>query len=72
MQPHLTSYVTGNHFLTPDDFATIYDLQPLYTANAYDGTNQKIAVVGQSTVSTTDLNNFRAAAGLSASTVTMI
>ena len=70
VKPNLTSYVSGNHYLSPDDFATIYDLNALYTANA-TGSNQKIAIVGQSTVSTTDLNNFRSAAGLPASTVTM-
>jgi subtilase family serine protease len=62
--------VSGNHFLTPADFATIYNLTPLYSAGI-DGTGQKIAIVGQSTVSTTDLNKFRTAAGLAASTVTM-
>jgi len=67
---HLTSYVSGNHFLTPADFATIYNLNLLYSAGI-DGTGQKIAIVGQSTVSTVDLNNFRTAAGLPASTVTM-
>ncbi len=66
--PHFTSYVSGNHFLTPGDFATIYDLGSLYTAG---GSNQKIVIVGQSTVATSDLNNFRSAAGLPASTVTM-
>ncbi len=70
VQPHLTSFVSGNHFLSPADFATIYDLNLLYSAGS-DGSGQKIAVVGQSTVSTTDLNNFRTAAGLPASTVTM-
>jgi pseudomonalisin len=64
--PRLTSFVTGNHFLTPGDFAAIYGLNSLG-----DGAGQKIAVVGQSTVSTTDLNNFRSNAGLPASTVTM-
>jgi len=70
VKKNLTSYVSGSHFLSPADFATIYDLQPLYSGG-FDGTGQKIAVVGQSTVKTTDLNNFRSAAGLSASTVTM-
>lgn len=69
-QAHLTSYVSGNHFLTPADFATIYDIGPLYGAGI-DGTGQTIAVIGQSTVSATDLNNFRTAAGLPASSVTM-
>jgi subtilase family serine protease len=67
---HLTSYVTGNHFLTPGDFAAIYGVASLYNAG-FDGSGQKIAVIGQSSVSTTDLNNFRSAAGLPASTVTM-
>jgi len=69
VKPNLTSYVSGNHFLTPGDFAKIYDFYTtLYPAG---GTGQKIAVIGQSTVSTTDLNNFRSAAGLAPSTVTM-
>jgi hypothetical protein len=74
VQPHLTSYVTGNHYLTPDDFATIYDINPLYNLlpTPITGSGQQIAIVGQSTVSTTDLNNFRSAAGLPASTVDMI
>jgi subtilase family serine protease len=70
VRPNFTSYVSGNHFLTPADFATIYDLTGLYTAG-FDGTGQKIAIVGQSTVATSDLNNFRSAAGLSNSTVAM-
>jgi subtilase family serine protease len=72
VKPNFTSYISGNHFLTPADFATIYDLNGFYNATpAIDGTGQKIAVVGQSTVATTDLNNFRTAAGLPPSTVTM-
>jgi subtilase family serine protease len=69
-RPHLTSYVSGNHFLTPGDFATIYDVAALYSGGN-DGTGQKIAVIGQSSVNTTDLNNFRSAAGLPASPVQM-
>jgi hypothetical protein len=63
--PHFTSYISGNHFLSPGDFATIYNVQPLYTAG-FTGTGQTIAVVGQSTVNATDLANFRSAAGLAA------
>jgi subtilase family serine protease len=69
-RPHLTSYVSGNHFVTPDDFATIYDVAALYSGGS-DGTGQKIAIVGQSSVATADLKNFRSAAGLPASTVQM-
>jgi subtilase family serine protease len=63
--PHFTSAVSGDHFLSPGDFATIYDVQPLYTAGI-DGNGQSIAIIGQSTVSATDLSNFRSAAGLAA------
>ena len=63
--PHFTSHLSGNHFLTPGDFATIYNVQPLYTAG-FTGTGQSIAIVGQSTVNATDLANFRTAASLAA------
>ena len=46
------------HYLVPADFATIYDINPLYQAGV-DGTGQSIAVVGQSDVSLTDLRAFR-------------
>lgn len=69
-RPHLTSYVTGNHFVTPVDFATIYDVSPLYSTA--DGTGQTIAIVGQSSVLAADLSNFRSAAGLSANPPLMV
>ena len=59
--PHFTSALSGNHFLAPGDFATIYDVPA-----SLDGTGQTIAVVGQSTVNLNDLSNFRSAAGLPA------
>jgi len=65
--PHFTSHLSGNHFLTPGDFATIYNVQALYTAG-FTGTGQSIAIIGQSTVSAADLANFRSAAGLAAKT----
>ncbi len=69
-RPHLTSYLSGNHFLTPADFATIYNVAPMY--GTADGAGQKIAVVGQSSVSPTDLSNFRSNAGLSANAPQMV
>src|SRR5260370_2073022 len=68
---HLTSHVSGNHFLTPGDFATIYDIQPLYSAGV-DGTGETIAVIGQSAISLTDIHNFRNAAGLAANDPTLL
>jgi subtilase family serine protease len=62
--PRFTSSISGNHFIIPGDFATIYDLNPLYTLGL-DGAGQTIAVVGQTAISLTDIDGFRSAAGLS-------
>jgi len=69
--PHFTSSISGDHFLTPDDFATIYGLQSLYSAGI-SGSGEKIAVLGQSAVYGTDLTAFRSAAGLSANLPSML
>ena len=65
--PHFTSSQSGSHFLSPGDFATIYDVAPLYNAG-FDGTGEGIAVLGQTTISTGDVDSFRTAAGLPART----
>jgi subtilase family serine protease len=57
--PRFTSNLTGNHFLIPGDFATIYNLP-----SNLDGSGVTIAVVGQTLVNHTSLANFRTAAGL--------
>ncbi len=62
-RPLFTSSDTNNHYLAPEDFATIYNLKPLYQSG-FDGTGVKIAVVGQSDVLISDIAAFRAAAGL--------
>jgi subtilase family serine protease len=59
--PRFTSNLSGNHFLIPGDFAQIYDLPP---TTSLDGTGQKIAVVGQTNISNTDIDAFRTASGL--------
>ncbi len=62
-----TSGLTGSHFLAPADFATIYGVKSLYAAG-FDGSGQKIAIVGQTALAahgaTTDVDAFRAASGL--------
>lgn len=58
-----TSAQTGSHFLTPKDLGVIYDINAAYNSG-YDGTGVTIAVVGQSSVSTTDITNFQTAAGV--------
>ena len=62
-KPNFTSHVSGNHFLSPGDFATIYNVKPLYTAGL-DGTGETIAVVGQTEIDAADIDAFRSAAGL--------
>ena len=49
----------GSHYLSPDDLAVIYDIQPLYAAG-FDGTGQKLVIAGQTDVNLTDLRAFRA------------
>jgi uncharacterized protein (TIGR03437 family) len=59
-------YSTGSiHYMVPDDFATIYNLKPLYAAG-YDGSGQSIAIVGGSDLSIDDVRAFRTRYGLPA------
>lgn len=62
--PRFTSNLSGNHFVIPGDFATIYDIPATCGGNNCDGTGVTIAVIGQTTISTADLDAFRAASGL--------
>ena len=71
VQAHFTSHQTGNHFVAPGDFATIYNLKPLYDAGL-DGTGQTIAVVGQTQIHPADIDAFRSAAGLSAKNLQLV
>ncbi len=61
---------SGNHFISPDDLATIYNLKPLY-AIGIDG-EQSIAVAGQTQISQADITTFRSASGLSNNPVQMV
>jgi Predicted protease len=61
---------SGNHFISPDDLATIYDLKPLY-AIGIDG-EQSVAVAGQTQISQADIAAFRSASGLSNNPVQMV
>jgi subtilase family serine protease len=65
LRPEFTSATSGNHFLAPDDLATIYNLTGLYNSG-FDGTGQRLVVVGQTKVELSDINTFRSLSGLSA------
>ena len=60
----------------PDDWQTIYDVKPLYSAgldgSPIAGQTYSIVVVGQSDVQLSDLSAFRAAAGLGAKPPTVV
>jgi subtilase family serine protease len=66
-----TSGQTGNHYLTPKDVATIYDINTAYNAS-YTGAGQSIAVVGQSEIELSDIENFQTAAGLTVKDPTLV
>lgn len=70
LNPAFTSAATGNHFIAPGDFFTIYDLNPLLTSSI-DGTGVTIAVMGQTDISLPDVTAFRTASGLSANLPTV-
>ncbi|MBB5059559.1 hypothetical protein HDF16_004285 [Granulicella aggregans] len=67
VRPALTTTHTADgqtmYGVTPYDFATIYNLKPLWDAGL-DGTGQQIAVVAESDISTGDVDQFRSAFGL--------
>ncbi len=69
--PQFTSSISGNHYLAPDDWETIYDVKPLYGAGL-TGSGVTIAVMGQSNVLLSDIQTFRTAAGLPANNPTVV
>jgi subtilase family serine protease len=55
----------GSYYLAPADFATIYNLAPLYQ-QSINGSGQSIAIVGRSNLKISDVRQFRANFGLPA------
>jgi len=50
---------SGNHFLAPDDLATIFNIAPLYNAGI-NGTGQTLVIAGETDVNMSDLTLFQA------------
>ncbi|MGO9692203.1 MAG: protease pro-enzyme activation domain-containing protein [Syntrophobacteraceae bacterium] len=68
----IPDYTSGSsHYLSPGDFATIYDINPLYSAGI-DGSGQSIAIVGRTHPSSSDFTTFRSIMGLPANTPQVI
>jgi uncharacterized protein (TIGR03437 family) len=57
-KPAYNSAYCDTNCLAPGDFATIYDVTPLYTAGI-NGTGQKIVIAGQIEVNLSDIEQFR-------------
>jgi hypothetical protein len=55
----------GSHALAPADYATIYNINPLYSSGI-DGTGTVIAVVGRTNINLQDIASFRSAFDLPA------
>ena len=61
----------GSHALTPGDFATIYNVNPVYTAGT-TGAGWTIAVLGRSNINLMDVIQFRQLTGLPENTPTVV
>jgi subtilase family serine protease len=67
VRPRYTSSTSGNHYLAPGDFYTIYNIDRSIT-----GKNVSIAILGQTDISLSDVAAFRSASGLASNPPTVI
>jgi Pro-kumamolisin, activation domain/Bacterial Ig-like domain (group 3) len=58
----MTTLSNGQYALSPGDYATIYDINPVYKAGI-NGAGQSIAIVGRSDVDPVDIQDFTALFG---------
>ena len=70
-KPSFTSSISGSVFFTPGDIKTTYDVNSLLNTGD-TGSGQSIAIMGQSQVDVTDVENFQSAAGLPKKDPTMV
>ena len=70
-KPAFTQSGTQAHFISPSDFATIYDTKPLLNS-AINGTGVTIAVMGQVDIAVSDIAAFRSAASLPLNNPTVV
>jgi subtilase family serine protease len=66
-RPDFTSSQSGAVHFVPGDIKVAYNIPSSYT-----GTGQSIALMGQSAILTTDIENFQSAAGLTAKNPTLV
>ena len=70
MRPLQTSG-SGTHFVAPGDFATIYDLNPLYNSG-FNGNGFRVAIIGRSQVNPNDISTYEAIFGLPSTAVNVV
>jgi uncharacterized protein (TIGR03437 family) len=63
-KPEYTTHL-GDHNIAPNDFSTIYNVNPLYSAGI-DGTGQTLVIAGQTRINLSDIRQFRSEYGLPA------
>ena len=69
---NIVEFTSGSgHYLAPVDFATIYDVSPLYSAS-FDGTGQTLAIVGRTNIAVSDVTTFRSMMGLPVNNPTVV
>jgi subtilase family serine protease len=61
----------ATHYLFPADFATIYNLNPLYAAGT-NGAGTSIAIAGRSNINLSDVAAFRVTSGLASNAPTVL
>jgi hypothetical protein len=71
VSPSFTSGATGDVFFAPGDISTVYNIKAVYSAG-YTGGGQKIAIVGQSAIELSDIENFQNAAGITVKDPTIV
>jgi subtilase family serine protease len=66
-RPNYYSSALQSQFIAPGDIYTMYDINPLLNATPtkIDGTGQKVAIVGETEIYQSDINDFRTGFGLS-------
>ncbi|MGA8727658.1 MAG: protease pro-enzyme activation domain-containing protein, partial [Terracidiphilus sp.] len=71
LRPSYTSGVSGGVFYAPGDIKVAYDMNPLLQSSI-NGTGQVIAIMGQSAIQNSDIENFQKAANLTVKDPTMV
>jgi subtilase family serine protease len=66
-----TALTNGAQAIGPNDFATIYNVKPLW-GSGFDGTGQSIAIAGRTNITMADVVSFRSTFGLAGNHTTVI